>query len=235
MNKKFIAIALLNVIILAGVVYFVVTKNSDTEPQQAVVIPKTHSPNDDWKEVKTEALPQFPQRNPERCDTLQLGDKLIVADALNKKVICYDAQNNIVWEITGYEGQTFKVPSPYLSVTEDGEGGFWVTDPGRKQLVQFDINGKYKSTWEPNVEMLGCCNPTKIRLLSHGRFLTLEKGEVRARIFSPSGDVESVVAQGADFSPSMEFLYDIELIDDDNIKIIDGIRKENRFFRSIKK
>lgn len=154
-------------------------------------------------------------------DVALLGESLILADAGQRKLLVCNLQGEIQSEIAAYEGHGFKVPSPYfsLSVSEDGE--LWVTDPGRKCFVHFDAEGKYRATWQPQDEQafLGCCNPARMRCLAGGRFATLEKGQVRVRIFSPSGAVESTVA---DFGVQQNFNYDMAVKDEHNIFILDG-------------
>lgn len=164
------------------------------------------------------------------ADTVSWGDKLVYADSSQAKILVYAQSGELVQEISGYEGQNFKVPSPYfsLSVSEDGE--LWVTDPGRKCIVHFDAEGKYRATWQPQAEQafLGCCNPARMRCLEGGRFATLEKGQVRVRIFSPSGAVESTVA---DFGVQQNFNYDMAVQDERNIVILDGNKQIIYFYQ----
>ncbi len=249
MNKKLILIGFVNCLILAAVALFFIKKGNPESYCPIAVQPAQPQPGEAWKLVKS--LPSSSEASllemgvvianqhgklriitaeSTIADTESWGDKLVYADSSQAKVSVYAPSGELVQEISGYEGQNFKVPSPYfsLSVSEDGE--LWVTDPGRKCLVQFDAEGKYRATWQPQDEQafLGCCNPARMRCLAGGRFATLEKGHVRVRIFSPSGAVESTVA---DFGMQQNFNYDMVVKDEHKIIILDGNKQIIYFYQ----
>ncbi len=143
-------------------------------------------------------------------DILPLGEKVILADAGQKKLFAFDLKGALLWELSRYEGQSFKIPSPYFSLSADGEGGFWFSDPGRHRLVQMDSEGRFKARWQPQSggSFLGCCNPAQFCALEGGKFICLEKGLIRVRLFQPSGVVERELWSRP--TPEFEFNYQLK-------------------------
>ncbi len=143
-------------------------------------------------------------------DILPLEESVILADAGQKKLVAFDLKGTLLWECKSYEGQSFKIPSPYFSLSADGEGGFWVSDPGRHRLVQMNGEGRFKAAWAPQSasSFLGCCNPAQFCALAGGQFVCLEKGLIRVRLFQPSGVVERVLWSRS--MPEPEFYFQIK-------------------------
>lgn len=150
------------------------------------------------------------------------GGKLFVADAGRRKVYCFTLNRKKLWETAGIDGEKFIVPSPYFDLVSDGDGGIWVVNPGRHRVENYSADGKFKALWKPldRKTFLGCCNPAFLGILSGDRFVTLEKGLIRARLFSPSGRViENIVAEN-DFSQGA-FSYNLALLPDGRVAILD--------------
>ena len=162
-------------------------------------------------------------------------DQLYVADAGNKQLHAFDLQGNNLWSIKGKD--KFIVPSPYFDVAPESQGGVWVVNPGRHRIENYDKNGNFKAFWEPDQQnkFLGCCNPAQLAMLSRERFVTLEKGIIRCRIFSPSGKMEKLMASkpqlvnpqlpSANTMTSKKFNYELAVKNDDSIVILDADRK----------
>ncbi len=59
-------------------------------------------------------------------------------------------------------------------------------------------NGDYEESWgkgSPAVaDFFGCCNPAQLAVLPDGCFVTAEKGLPRVKIYSPTGNFQTVVA-----------------------------------------
>jgi outer membrane protein assembly factor BamB len=151
------------------------------------------------------------------------GDKLFVADAGNRKVYCFDLNGKKLWETAGADGEKFIVPSPYFDLVPDGDGGVWVVNPGRHRVENYTAEGKFKALWKPLKQKTfsGCCNPAYLGILSGDRFVTLEKGLVRSRLFSPSGKVIEYVVSEKGFSQGA-FRYDLAVLPDGKVAILDG-------------
>lgn len=129
------------------------------------------------------------------------GHQLFIADAGNKKLHCYSLYGKKLWSISGKD--TFIIPSPYFDMASDGDGGVWTVNPGLHRIENYNREGRFLAMWEPLRKdgFLGCCNPARVALLPGGKFVTLEKGMVRCRIFSPAGHALKVVAGKEYFSP----------------------------------
>jgi hypothetical protein len=123
------------------------------------------------------------------------GDQLFVADAGNKELHAYARTGKMLWTIKGKDG--FIIPSPYFDIVPDGKDGVWVVNPARHRVENYDDDGQFVAMWQPDKEhpFLGCCNPAHLAILPGDRFVTLEKGLIQSRIFSPAGHVEQIIAR----------------------------------------
>ena len=103
----------------------------------------------------------------------------------------------------------------------------------------FDAGSKIQ-TFRPHVVLLdlmmpeidgfnGCCNPAKFAFLPDGRFLTSEKGLVRIKVYSPSGEFESVVAAPSVFTEDGH-APDLAVDEQGNVIALDIDKKMIRFF-----
>ena len=122
----------------------------------------------------------------------QLGTLRFSVDR-NKKTVCaHDvATGRLVWESSGED--RFIIPE------------LWVANVGRKRLERLDPQtGRFMASWQPTEPFGGCCNPVRFAALAGGRFVTMEKGTRRVRIYAPSGAVEQELA--TDLSLSEQFL-----------------------------
>jgi len=155
------------------------------------------------------------------------GGKLFVADAGKRKVYCYSVSGKKLWEINGNGEDKFIIPSPYFDLSPDGDGGIWVVNPGRHRVENYTAEGKFKASWEPVPKntMLGCCNPAYLGVLSGDRFVSLEKGLVRSRLFAPSGKIIEYLVPENNFSQG-EFRYDLAVLPGNKVAILDGPRNK---------
>lgn len=126
-------------------------------------------------------------------DCCPTGALVVVADGGARALVAFDRTGRRRWRTEGFEG--FIVPGPHFPLDADGEGGVWVANPGRLRLERYDGEGRYRAMWTPaeGQGFLGCCNPASLLCLPRGRFVTLEKGGLRCRIFGPSGEVERLL------------------------------------------
>lgn len=163
--------------------------------------------------------------------------KVFVADAGNRRVLVYDVEGNFKEEIRGETGDGtshgFIIPSPNFHLDFDPEGKLWVTNPGIHTLQQYTPQGKLENSWsKASLEIdgfNGCCNPAKFTFLPDGRFITSEKGLVRVKLYSPSGEFESVVAAPDKFTEDGH-APDLAVDQQGNIILLDIDKKMIRFF-----
>ena len=130
-------------------------------------------------------------------------DIVYVADAGARVVRKYDLQGHQFGQMPK-AGLT--VPSPYLNVCIANETGqVWVNDPGRHHLTVMRQNGDVLRTIGQVSMTLegfcGCCNPMDFVVLPDGRFITVEKGIPRVKVYNKDGTLDSVVAGPSDFAP----------------------------------
>jgi hypothetical protein len=129
-------------------------------------------------------------------------DDVLVADAGNRVVICYDKTGRLVNTIGKKDPERhipgFVVPSPYFDLAVSGDGLLRVVNPGRLRIDAYTLDGDFEFSWgKPSVDIdgfCGCCNPVNIAVLPDGGFVTCEKGLVRVKVYDSDGRFEGVVA-----------------------------------------
>ena len=148
---------------------------------------------------------------------------LFIADAGNRKVYCYTTDGKKLWELSGTAGEKFIVPSPYFDISPDGNGGIWIVNPGMHRIENYTATGKFRALWEPSPAktMLGCCNPAYLGVLSGDRFVTIEKGLIRSRLFAPSGKVIDTIVPATNFAQG-RFKYDLTILPGNKVAILDS-------------
>lgn len=139
-------------------------------------------------------------------------DDVFVADAGNRIVLRYDRAGKLTKRIgkrdrdRGIPG--FIVPSPFFSVVLGQDGLLRVTNPGRHRVELYTREGKLELAWgKPGAAIqnfCGCCNPIDLLLLPGGETVTFEKGIPRVKVYSATGDLETVVAGPESFAKNAE-------------------------------
>lgn len=127
---------------------------------------------------------------------------VFAADAGNRVLLRYDKSGKIVRRIGEKDKERnipgFIIPSPFFDVEMARDGLLRVNNPGRHRVELYTVDGDFEGSWGA-VSMgiagfCGCCNPINFALLPDGRFVTCEKGLPRVKIYSATGEFESVVA-----------------------------------------
>jgi len=129
-------------------------------------------------------------------------DDVFLADSGNRVILRYDRAGKRVKRI-GDKDKDRNVPgliapSPYLEVKIAPDGLLRVNNPGRHRVEAYTFDGDLEFVWgKPTAAIegfCGCCNPIGIALLADGRHVTCEKGLPRVKIYTATGEFESVVA-----------------------------------------
>lgn len=127
---------------------------------------------------------------------------VFVADAGHRLLWRYDKSG----QLRGRLGQKsrernipgFVIPSPFFDVKRASDGRLHVTNTGRHRVEVFTPEGDLESAWGQAAMGItgfcGCCNPIALDRLPDGRYVTFEKGLPRVKIYSATGEFESVVA-----------------------------------------
>ena len=145
--------------------------------------------------------------------SIALGyDEVFVADAGNRRVLRYDTYGELAGEIGGQNEERgtprFIVPSPAFDMAMGADGLLRVVNPGYHRIETYSPAGSFyeELAWGEtgfSIEgFSGCCNPAHIALLPDGRFVTVEKGLVRVKVYSSQGEFEGVVAGPEDLGLS---------------------------------
>lgn len=176
------------------------------------------------KDGKINKWPEFDSRTSITALAVDAG-KLFVADAGNRKLVCFDLSGRKLWDTTGGKDEKFIIPSPYFDLAPDGYGGVWAVNPGRHRLENYAGDGDFKASWvtKPDNLFSGCCNPACFVMLDGDRFVTLEKGTIRARLFSPSGKMLETVVPESGFPPG-PFRYGLAVMPGGKIAILTGAK-----------
>ncbi|MFW6125226.1 MAG: hypothetical protein ACOC46_03690 [Pirellulales bacterium] len=138
-------------------------------------------------------------------------DNVYVADAGHKVVRRYDGEGKRLGEIGRYDREAgirgFVIPSPYFDVALGADGLLRAVNPGGHRIEVYTPDGRLERPliWgragSAVDRFCGCCNPVAIGLMPEGRIVTAEKGIPRVKVYSASGELESVVAGPALLSP----------------------------------
>lgn len=131
-----------------------------------------------------------------------------VADSGNRVVYRCDPKGRLELRL-GEKNADRKVPglvlpSPFLDVEVGNDGLLRVNNAGRHRVETYTRDGDLELSWgRPGVAIdsfCGCCNPIALALLPDGRCLTAEKGLPRVKVYSATGQLESVVAGPESFA-----------------------------------
>jgi hypothetical protein len=134
-------------------------------------------------------------------------------------VFAADAGNRLVWRFNrrgesirrigaadGGESAGFIIPSPYFDVAVTPDGLLRVSNPGARRIETYTLDGDLLGHWgreSSGVEgFFGCCNPAHFAVLPDGRFVTVEKGVPRVKVYSRHGEFECVVAPPRTLAPT---------------------------------
>ncbi len=129
-------------------------------------------------------------------------NEVFAADAGNRVILRYDRSGKLVRRIGEKNKERnipgFIIPSPFFDIEIARDGLLRVNNPGRHRVESYTVDGDFEGAWGA-VSMgitgfCGCCNPINLTLLKDGRIVTCEKGLPRVKIYSATGEFESVVA-----------------------------------------
>jgi hypothetical protein len=135
-------------------------------------------------------------------------DEVFAADAGNRVLLRYDQSGKLIRRIGEKDKERnipgFIIPSPFFDVEIARDGLLRVNNPGRHRLELYTPDGDFEGSWG-TVSMgitgfCGCCNPINLTLLKDGKIVTCEKGLPRVKVYSATGEFESVVAGVETFS-----------------------------------
>lgn len=135
-------------------------------------------------------------------------NEVFVADAGNRVILRYDRSGKLLRRIGEKDKERnvpgFIIPSPFFDVEFSRDGLLRVNNPGRHRMEIYTPDGDFESSWGVTAMGItgfcGCCNPINFALLPDGKYVTCEKGLPRVKVYSATGEFESVVAGVETFS-----------------------------------
>ncbi|MFC1714238.1 hypothetical protein ACFL6S_11235 [Candidatus Poribacteria bacterium] len=139
------------------------------------------------------------------------GNDVFVANAGGRVVLRYDGSGELVGRI-GERDQERNIPGivivgPYFDLAVADDGLLRVGNAGSQRMEAYTFDGDLELSWGKASNLIdgfaGCHNPVNFAFLPDGRLVTCEIGLPRVKIYSASGDFESVVA-GAELFPKSE-------------------------------
>lgn len=129
------------------------------------------------------------------------GDCVYFSEAFKKRVYKFSRKGGLIWESRGE--RRFVIPNHKFPLSLSPEGDLWVANTGLKRLENLDKDtGKFVASWEPakGFEFLGCCNPVAFAAVGGGKFVCMEKGTRKIKIFQPSGESKIIDELSANWS-----------------------------------
>ena len=125
-----------------------------------------------------------------------------VADAGHRLVQRFDAGGRLLGPVgqpdPSHGRPGFLITSHYFDLAAGSDGLVYVVNPRLMRIEGYTQDGEYETFWgngSPAVkDFFGCCNPAQLAVLPDGRFVTAEKGLPRVKVYSSSGNFETVVA-----------------------------------------
>ena len=137
-------------------------------------------------------------------------EDVFIADAGNRVVWRYDVAGQLLGKIgepdeaRGLRG--FVIPSPYFDAAVTHDQLLRVVNPGARRIEAYTFDGDPMGQWGqagPGIEgFFGCCNPAQLCLVAGDRFVTVEKGLPRVKVYDINGKFESVVAGPEQLAPT---------------------------------
>jgi ligand-binding sensor domain-containing protein len=146
----------------------------------------------DWEEFPRQAI----------LTSIDTGEDVFVADAGTKVVHRFSRAGRLISRIGEKDPVKkipgFVVPSPYFDLAVDQTGSVWVVNPGRHTLEHYSPDGDLTESWGKTSMRIdgfsGCCNPTHIAIAKNDAIVTSEKGLVRIKVYSRTGQMIDIVA-----------------------------------------
>lgn len=154
------------------------------------------------------AVWESPGKKPWLTGVAVSENEVFVADAGNRVVLRYDKTGKLIGRIGEKDKERnipgFIIPSPFFDVEIARDGLLRVNNPGRHRMELYTTDGDFEGSWGVTTMGItgfcGCCNPINFALLPDGKYVTCEKGLPRVKVYTATGEFESVVAGVETFS-----------------------------------
>ena len=191
-------------------------------------------------EGETVAESEIPGEESNITSVAILGDDIYAADAPGRRVLVFNRELELTGEFRGDSGVSdihgFIVPGAHFSLAVNSEDELWITNPGIHALQNYTASGRLRSYIQRSSFGIdgfsGCCNPVHFTFLPDGKFVTSEKGIIRIKVITGTGEVESVVAPPELFRDGTRAPA-VAVDDNGNVLALDFDRNMIRIFEPI--
>ena len=167
------------------------------------------------------------------------NDGVLLADASARWIRRYDREGNFLNNIgEQHRKGGFHIPNGVVDFDVDDQGIVHVANPGMHRVERYKADGEYldyfgKFDGQDPAGFPGCCNPTNLTLDAAGNVMVTEKATPRVKVYSPEGDLLTVVADEG-FDPQAKNL-DLAVDSKGNIYVVDTVTLEVQVFEPVAK
>jgi len=161
-------------------------------------------------------------------------EDVFLADASVRWIRHYDRQGKFLNNIgEQHRKGGFHIPNGVVDFAVDDQGIVHVANPGMHRVERYKGDGEYlgyfgKFDGRDPAGFPGCCNPTNLTLDDAGRVIVSEKATPRVKVYSPEGELITVVADEG-FDPQAKNL-DLAVDSRGNIYVVDTVSLEIQVF-----
>lgn len=166
-------------------------------------------------------------------------DGVFLADASARWIRHYDRKGSFLNNIgEQHRKGGFHIPNGIVDFDVDAQGIVHVANPGMHRVERYKADGEYldyfgKFDGQDPAGFPGCCNPTNLTLDAAGRVMVTEKATPRVKVYSPAGELLTVVADEG-FDPQAKNL-DLAVDSKGNIYVVDTVRLDVQVFVPVAK
>jgi sugar lactone lactonase YvrE len=157
------------------------------------------------------------------------GD-VFLADATARWIHRYDRNGGFLNDIGDQQRKGgFHIPNGVVDFAVDGAGTVHVANPGMHRVERYSADGTLLGHFgrfdgRDPAGFPGCCNPTNLALDGKGHVIVSEKAGPRVKIYSPDGQLVTVVADDV-FDPGAKNM-DLAVDSRGRVYVVDTVRLE---------
>jgi sugar lactone lactonase YvrE len=155
---------------------------------------------------------------------------VFLADASARLIRRYDRDGRFLTNIGDRQRKGgFHIPNGVVDFAVDAGGTVHVANPGMHRVERYSSDGTLLGHFgrfdgRDPAGFPGCCNPTNLALDANGRVIVSEKARPRVKIYSPDGQLVTVVADDV-FEPAAKNM-DLAVDSRGRVHVVDTVALE---------
>jgi sugar lactone lactonase YvrE len=159
---------------------------------------------------------------------------VFLADASGRCIRRFDQEGRFLNNIGDrHRKGGFDIPNGVVDFAVDGQGIVHVANPGMHRVERYTAEGELLGRFgrfdgRDPAGFPGCCNPTNVALDRAGRVIVSEKAGPRVKVYDPSGELLTVVADDV-FDPGAKNM-DLAVDSEGRIYVVDTVTLEIHVF-----